>query len=363
MLPTRRLQLRIIVFATIFALFCLFYSEFSVSKLTVENSTKTTTTTTTEKPKKTPKFYKMLNWERRESEKRLNNIEDLIRANLNTLPNRTSSLSPLQMCTQNSSPCVPGLKNFEGEIRTAPKYRLSTCVVQKSMSTVMTSMFCYLRDEKKFLANHRELLKDWKIIRFCMFKNEFRNLGGVFKKFKVPPQPNNWTNIMMVRHPLERFVSGFVDKCYRKPVIQKYCNGCGRNLTCFMETELARMWGQIERGTFQKTYEDRHFFPQSWRCDLFQYFSNFTFIPYSSSHNFSITSQLFPIFRNHSVPESSLKYIETSLSSGRTAHSTVDSKATAFVAKRLESSPYLMELLVKMFYHDFVLFNFTLPAI
>ncbi|CAL2028522.1 unnamed protein product [Caenorhabditis brenneri] len=326
------------------------------------NSTKSTTTTT-EKPKKTPKFYKMLNWERRESEKRLNNIEDLIRANLNTLPNRTSPLSPLQMCTQNPSPCIPGLKNFEGEIRTAPKYHLSTCVVQKSMSTVMTSMFCYLRDEKKFLANHRELLKDWKIIRFCMFKNEFRNLGGVFKKFKVPPQSNNWTNIMMVRHPLERFVSGFVDKCYRKPVIQKYCNGCGRNLTCFMETELARMWGQIDRGTFQKTYEDRHFFPQSWRCDLFQYFSNFTFIPYSSSHNFSITSQLFPIFRKHSVPETSLKYIETSLSSGRTAHSTVDSKATAFIEKRLKSSPYLMELLVKMFYHDFVLFNFTLPAI
>ncbi|PIC54565.1 hypothetical protein B9Z55_003768 [Caenorhabditis nigoni] len=130
-----------------------------------------------------------------------------------------------------------------------------------------------------------------------------------------------------------------------------------------METELARMWGQIERGTFQKTYEDRHFFPQSWRCNLHQYFQNFTFIPYSSSHNFSITSKLFPIFREHSVPESSLTYIQSALSSGRTAHSTVDSKATSFIEKRLRSSPYLMELLVKMFYHDFVLFNFTLPAI
>ena len=99
------------------------------------------------------------------------------------------------------------------------------------------------------------------------------------------------------------------------------------------------------------------------RCDLHQYFSNFTFIPYSSAHNFSITSHLFPIFRNHSVPESSLQYIQSSLSSGRTAHSTVDSKATSFIEKRLKSSPYLMELLVKMFYHDFKLFNFTLPAI
>ncbi|ULU14235.1 hypothetical protein L3Y34_016630 [Caenorhabditis briggsae] len=296
------------------------------------------------------------------SEKRLNKIDDLIRVNLNVLPRRKSNLSAVELCTQNPSPCLPGLKDFEGEIRTAPRYQLSTCVVQKSMSTVMTSMFCYLRDEKKFIGNHRELLKDWKIIRFCMFKNEFRNLGGIQKKFKLPT-PNNWTHIMMVRHPFERFVSGFVDKCYRKPVIQKYCNGCSRNLTCFMETELARMWGQIERGSFQKTYEDRHFFPQSWRCNLHQYFQNFTFIPYSSSHNFSITSKLFPIFREHSVPESSLTYIQTALSSGRTAHSTVDSKATSFIEKRLRSSPYLMELLVKMFYHDFVLFNFTLPAI
>uniref|UniRef100_A0A8R1DIZ1 Protein kinase C n=1 Tax=Caenorhabditis japonica TaxID=281687 RepID=A0A8R1DIZ1_CAEJA len=271
----------------------------------------------------------MLNWERRESEKRLNNIDDLIRVNLNT----------------------------------APRYNLSTCVVQKSMSTVMTSMFCYLRDEKKFVANNRDLLRDWKIVRFCMFKNEFRNLGRLFKKFKVKPSNNSWTHIMMVRHPVERFVSGFVDKCYRKPVVQKHCNGCRQNLTCFMESEYQRMQNQVANGSFLRTFEDRHFFPQNWRCNLHEYFNKFTFIPYSSSPNYSVTSQLFPIFRAHGVPESSLSYIETALSSGRTAHSTVSSKATAFIEKRLTSSPYLMELLVKMFYHDFVLFNFTLPVL
>ncbi|EFO95737.1 hypothetical protein CRE_14059 [Caenorhabditis remanei] len=363
MLSSRRLQLRFILFATVFAIFCLYYSKefrFSVSTSTF---LKNSSNTTTEKLKKVPKFYKLLNWEKRESEKKLNNIEDLRRVNLNTLPNRTSNLSAVHLCSQNPSPCLPGLRDFEGEIRTAPRYRLSTCVVQKSMSTVMTSLFCYLRDEKKFIGNNREILKDWKIIRFCMFKNEFRNLGGLFKKFNILPSANNWTHIMMVRNPIERFISGFVDKCYRKPVVSNYCNGCKKNLTCFMETELARMREQVKKGTFLKTYEDRHFFPQSWRCDLHQYFSNFTFIPYSSAHNFSITSHLFPIFRNHSVPESSLQYIQSSLSSGRTAHSTVDSKATSFIEKRLKSSPYLMELLVKMFYHDFKLFNFTLPAI
>ncbi|KAF1771783.1 hypothetical protein GCK72_003612 [Caenorhabditis remanei] len=235
--------------------------DFEVLDVSVDENS---SNTTTEKLKKVPKFYKLLNWEKKESEKKLNNIEDLRRVNLNTLPNRTSNLSAVHLCSQNPSPCLPGLRDFEGEIRTAPRYHLSTCVVQKSMSTVMTSLFCYLRDEKKFIGNNREILKDWKIIRFCMFKNEFRNLGGLFKKINILPSANNWTHIMMVRNPIERFISGFVDKCYRKPVVSNYCNGCKKNLTCFMETELARMKEQVKRGKFLKTYEDRHFFPQSW---------------------------------------------------------------------------------------------------
>ena len=83
MLSSRRLQLRFILFATVFAIFCLYYSKefrFSVSTSTF---LKNSSNTTTEKLKKVPKFYKLLNWEKRESEKKLNNIEDLRRVNLN----------------------------------------------------------------------------------------------------------------------------------------------------------------------------------------------------------------------------------------------------------------------------------------
>ncbi|CAB3408870.1 unnamed protein product [Caenorhabditis bovis] len=292
------------------------------------------------------------------SKKRLENIDQLIRKNIHLLPNRASNMTAIEMCS--TSYCIPPFKNFEGEIREAAQYKLSACVVQKSMSTLMTSIFCYLSNETRFINNNRDILRDWKIIRLCERKNEFRSLNGLFKRHQLANN-SGWTHIMLTRHPIERFVSGFVDKCYRKPVKKEFCNGCQMNLTCFLQTEFQRMRSEAESRKFQKSFEDRHFFPQSWRCDLFRFFKNFTFIPYTSNTSKPITDELFKIFRKHEVPESSLRYIENALSTGRTAHSTVDSKATKFIQKRLLQSPYLMELLVRMFYHDFVAFNYTLP--
>ncbi|KIH45468.1 hypothetical protein ANCDUO_24491, partial [Ancylostoma duodenale] len=61
------------------------------------------------------------------------------------------------------------------------------------------------------------------------------------------------------------------------------------------------------------------------------------------------------------VPESSVNYISESLRSGRTVHSTVMSWSRVFLEKRLRSSPYLMEMIVRLFYHDYKLLGYPLP--
>ncbi|EPB69653.1 hypothetical protein ANCCEY_11260 [Ancylostoma ceylanicum] len=63
----------------------------------------------------------------------------------------------------------------------------------------------------------------------------------------------------------------------------------------------------------------------------------------------------------HKVPESSIAYISESLQSGRTAHSTVMSSSRKFLEQRLRSSPYLMEMIVRLFYHDYTLLGYPLP--
>lgn len=42
---------------------------------------------------------------------------------------------------------------------------------------------------------------------------------------------------------------------------------------------------------------------------------------------------------------------------------TFDSEARHFLEKRLRSSPFLMELVVRMFYWDFVLLNYDIPRV
>lgn len=61
------------------------------------------------------------------------------------------------------------------------------------------------------------------------------------------------------------------------------------------------------------------------------------------------------------VTESSISYISKSLRSGRTVHSTVMSSSREFLEQRLRSSPYLMEMIVRLFYHDYTLLGYPLP--
>jgi hypothetical protein len=46
---------------------------------------------------------------------------------------------------------------------------------------------------------------------------------------------------------------------------------------------------------------------------------------------------------------------------GMTLHSTSGTKVRKFFTNRLWSSPYLMEFVVRMFWHDFYLFGFPVP--
>jgi hypothetical protein len=58
-----------------------------------------------------------------------------------------------------------------------------TCLIQKSMSTLMQATMCYLHNETAFINAGRVLNQESYSKRFCEWKNE-RNLGVALKQLQ-----------------------------------------------------------------------------------------------------------------------------------------------------------------------------------
>ena len=91
---------------------------------------------------------------------------------------------------------------------------------------------------------------------------------------------------------------------------------------------------------------------------------HYKLVRYSSAPEYSgkFLDDLLDLFQLQKVPEESLKFIRDQLTGGRTVHSTVASDARVFFEKRLRSSPFLMEYVIRMFYWDYKLLGFDLPT-
>jgi hypothetical protein len=132
-------------------------------------------------------------------------------------------------------------------------------------------------------------------------------------------------------------------------------------------------YGNIEMMNFL----DSHFYPQNWQVDLQQNFliksncrrcdfntimKNYHLIRYDSESAI-IIPRVIEFLQKRDVSSYALNYIKKSTLKERTHHSTFNWKYRKFFEQRLRSSPYLMNLLVKMYYHDFQIFNYTIPIV
>ncbi|KAI1722564.1 sulfotransferase family domain-containing protein [Ditylenchus destructor] len=259
------------------------------------------------------------------SQMRLNNHSSFQLKNNEELPTKSAfgTTSSDTICIGNDEEnCIPELKHFEARLRLAPKYNLLACLIQKNMSTILQAIFCYLFDQKSFLAAGRKLGNDHYNIRFCKKTNEMN--AGVRPDRLIEVQNDklaqHWKFVAIVRDPIDRFLSGFVDKC------------------------------------------DRHFFPQNWRCNFNKFLSNYTLIRYGKDMESSLLDQISSILLEQNVTLGDVEFVRKEVGSSRTIHTTSDSDARSFFEERLRTSPFLMEYVVRMFHHDFRIFNYTIPT-
>ncbi|CAL2049795.1 unnamed protein product [Caenorhabditis brenneri] len=287
---------------------------------------------------------------------RLFALNEIVRANSHDLPPRSKNISAKALCKQKST-CAPHNRRYETMLRVSPQYKMVNCVVQKSMSTMMTGTMCYLYNETSYEESGRTFDDE-----FCKDKNEFYSVNDVRDAFNISYVKTDWSFSMITRDPIDRFVSGYVDRCVR--LLQKnatsQCNGCGLNMTCFIESEYKHLMEISFKRRTRRTMEDAHFFPQVWHCDLNEEMEFYEFIQYSSNAEDRMMPQLKDLMQRQKVPRRSIDFIRNQLYK-KSSHSTTGTPAKRFYYSRLMKSPYLLEFIVKMFYYDFLQLHYELP--
>ncbi|VDL68460.1 unnamed protein product [Nippostrongylus brasiliensis] len=134
------------------------------------------------------------------------------------------SYSKLVRKTKNQSIRGGVCKKFTSKV--LPKYHLAVCQIEKNMATILNSVFCFLTNPEGFSAANRTInSNNWGKTLSC-FKNFFklfeisakcRSLKMVAQSFAEARAVTRRSGALFafIRHPIDRFLSGYVHLCRR----------------------------------------------------------------------------------------------------------------------------------------------------
>ncbi|VDK46023.1 unnamed protein product [Cylicostephanus goldi] len=151
------------------------------------------------------------------------------------------------------------------------------CHIQKIMSTILTGIFSY------------NPLFNLPLCRSDYHGFTIADVLGTRLKFVV------------VRDPIDRFLSGFLDKCLRSP--PALCFGC-RTIGCFIMAMHSRLWGAYKSSRPTHHIMENHLAPHRY-CDFKDHLQSFIVIKYKNGQNGSLelANILDDIFKSAMVPK------------------------------------------------------------
>uniref|UniRef100_A0A0N4Z5Z9 Sulfotransfer_1 domain-containing protein n=1 Tax=Parastrongyloides trichosuri TaxID=131310 RepID=A0A0N4Z5Z9_PARTI len=267
-------------------------------------------------------------------------------------------------------PCIRMPANpVKGEYVIADDYKINTCIMGKTFSSMQLGIFCYLFDEKQFLSKYKTKKDKAGDRHICTKDNRYNQMKDVIKTFEEGNSTqyfSTWKNLLIVREPISRFVSGFVQLCVLNiglPVNHPYCFGCGKNMQCF----LTRLYQDIRNVVIGKKnvvyFIKYHFYPQTWQCQYNLYKDKYTIIHYDYDEKKKFYSKYLQELEENSVPKENISFIKKMLLTTKISHSTNDKIETKKYKRTVYKTPRLLTLISKIYYDDFMEFNFPLPVI
>ncbi|KAK6750857.1 hypothetical protein RB195_002680 [Necator americanus] len=231
--------------------------------------------------------------------------------------------------------------------------RVSSCMIPKNMSTVLSAIFCLLFTDEigKTNSTVTSMLK-----RNCATRNELNS----FSQIEKLAHGKRWMNFALVRDPAERFLSGFMFMCSPNNVVENDCDGCIGDIKCALRQTLKYSHQFANKDLSAANYILWHLGPQNWHCDFQHNFKKFELIQYSPKREEQLASDLRYVLEEGGVAASHIDLIITQLSNSTTLHATSHLTKKNFYETQM-NDPEVEELLVKIFFWDYILLNYPLP--
>ncbi|CEF70145.1 Sulfotransferase family-containing protein [Strongyloides ratti] len=265
--------------------------------------------------------------------------------------------------------CAGIVKLNYQEMYFSPKHMLAACVIQKNFSSMMIAIMCYLFNDKQFLEKHKHLAdNEWSNMA-CRSHNFVRSNENIIKKFAKNNKNyylKNWISILIVREPIERFISGYMHHCSKELGSYKYtkkCFYCNGNLNCFVKKLYRVTTSNYKTIDNTDLFIKQHFFPQTWRCEYFQYKNFYKILKYDSSNLTSFYESLIKILNNRKISSEKVDYINEEIHTIKSYHATSGKKATIKFTDNLYKNEFILKLLHRIYYPDFKEFKFPIPVV
>lgn len=227
--------------------------------------------------------------------------------------------------------------------------KLGYCVNLKSGYTLLTLIFGYLSDAK--MCNIDEKWSE-KLVTRCNRMKTKRNI--VTRRIA---EKDAWTILSIVRDPINRFISGWLDRCVhriwgKKDKRNDYCSKCGKDIGCFVAKHYDILLGYVNKTKkLSSTFDGGHFWPQSWICPLRPNLKT-ELIKLGRGEKFFSSLKLV-LSGNKGVSEDQLSHIMKSVRGQTTAHTRFGGPEWQNVVDTLRKNPEIYRTLLKMYYSDY----------
>uniref|UniRef100_A0A0K0E2T8 Sulfotransferase domain-containing protein n=1 Tax=Strongyloides stercoralis TaxID=6248 RepID=A0A0K0E2T8_STRER len=241
------------------------------------------------------------------------------------------------------------------EYQGSSRFKIGVCLIGKNFSSIIVRIFCSLNS----INENRN--------KVCTDNNRYLSINAMAKDYKVKKLSNffkKYQMLMIVRNPIDRLISGFMQLCYYRIYLkpsEDYCFGCGKNLTCFINNLQDELWSVAENKKIPDQFFDYHYYPQTWQCEYYKYKDKYKYLKYSEPNMKVFYKNILAYLKSAHVPKEHLKYLKKFLQSTKTDHVTSSKNATNEYKSYLYNNTALLKQVCSMFYYDFIEFGFEIP--